>query len=150
MSATSRLDDSFTLSNYDGQAPSPAIKIKLPENLTADELSRILCLGDSKEPAYGFPALRDWLSKLLQSLRLQQNAAHPHHKHPYNISEIHIQAVDWFWRNRTGHEDKLGFLKLQSTIRTDPYLHDGEDKERADWVPGAVFLRGGSVAMLVI
>ncbi|KAF2624696.1 hypothetical protein BU25DRAFT_413242 [Macroventuria anomochaeta] len=41
-------------------------------------------------------------------------------------------------------------MKIQSKIETDPYVHDGEEKARADWIPGAVFLRGGSVAVLII
>lgn len=48
-----------------------------------------------------------------------------------------------------GKEDKLGFMKIQAKIETDKYVHEGEEKERADWLPGAVFLRGGSVAILV-
>jgi len=44
-----------------------------------------------------------------------------------------VHAADWFTPK------KLGFVKLQADVRTD----DG------DWVPGTVFLRGGSVGMLV-
>lgn len=40
-------------------------------------------------------------------------------------------------------------MKIQARIETDPYVHDGENEARADWLPGAVFLRGGSVAILV-
>jgi ADP-sugar diphosphatase len=48
-----------------------------------------------------------------------------------------------------GKENKLGFMKLQAKIETDAYVHDGENEARADWLPGAVFLRGGSVAIMV-
>ena len=108
-------------------------------------------MKSSSEPkaAFTFPALDNWLSKLLHNFDLQQNEAHPFHKHPYKLRMLEIQAVDWFWRNRPGYEDKLGFMKIQSTIETDPYLHGGEDNPRADWIPGAIFLRGGSVAVLV-
>lgn len=149
MSASTKQGNTFVLSDHGGEALTHPLHIHFPANLTSQELSRLLTSDASRQPAYSFPALQDWLSKLLHSLGLQQNPSHPYHKHPYKLSEISIQAVDWFWRNRPGHEDKLGFMKIQSTIETDPYLHDGEDKERPDWVPGAVFLRGGSVAMLV-
>lgn len=85
----------------------------------------------------------------MENFRLQENESHPYHKYPYRLRELDIQAVDWFWRNVPGKEDKLGFMKIQSKIETDPYVHEGEEKERADWLPGAVFLRGGSVAILV-
>ena len=91
----------------------------------------------------------DWLQKLLHNFDLQQHEAHPFHRHPYKLRRLEVQAVDWFWRGRPGHEDKLGFMKIQSKIETDPYIHDGEEKPKADWIPGALFLRGGSVAVLV-
>lgn len=65
------------------------------------------------------------------------------------LHEIDVQAVDWFWRDRPGHEDNLGFMKIQAKIETDAYIHTSEEKARADWLPGAVFLRGGSVGILV-
>jgi ADP-sugar diphosphatase len=100
-------------------------------------------------PAYTFPALQNWLARLLHNLKLQEDVSHPYHAHPYKLRELDVQAVDWFWRNVPGKEDKLGFLKLQAKIETDPYVHDNEEEARADWLPGAVFLRGGSVAILV-
>jgi hypothetical protein len=137
------------ISQYQRYHFDPPIEVHLPYNLTPEEFDKLLTSSSNPKAAFTFPALDNWLSKLLRNFDLQQNKTHPFHKHPYKLRMLEIQAVDWFWRNRPGHEDKLGFMKIQSKIETDLYLHDDEDKPRADWIPGAVFLRGGSVAVLV-
>lgn len=144
-------EPSLSLQEYNNKALASPVKVFLPASLTSKEFLNLLEAGSSssKKPAYGFPAFQSWFSKLLKSFNDQDNEAHPFHKHPYQLREIDVQAVDWFWRNRPGHEDKLGFMKIQSKIQTAAYTHDGEKKSRADWLPGAVFLRGGSVAVLV-
>lgn len=85
-----------------------------------------------------FPAFSAWLSTLQSSLAQQiLNPAHPHHQNPYSLRSITIQALDFF-----GPQDKqkIGFVKLTADIRN----------AQKETLPGAVFLRGGSVAMLVI
>jgi hypothetical protein len=89
------------------------------------------------EPGFGFPALRNWFVKLLHALDAQEDELHPFHSNPYRLRKLDIEAADWF------KEGKLGFVKLQSEIRND----DPDDEK--NWTPGAVFLRGGSVAVLV-
>lgn len=138
-----------TISQYKHYTFEPPIEVHLPRSLTPEKFDRLLTSQSNSEAAFTFPALDNWLSKLLHNFGLQQNEAHPFHKHPYKLRMLEVQAVDWFWICRPGHEDKLGFMKIQSKIETDPYVHEGEDKARADWIPGAVFLRGGSVAVLV-
>lgn len=138
-----------TIKQYKQYTFNPPIEVSLPTGLTAAEFDRLLRSDSNSEVAFTFPALDNWLTKLLHNFRLQQDKAHPFHKHPYKLNMIEVQAVDWFWRDRKGREDKLGFMKIQSKIETDPYIHDGEPEARADWIPGAVFLRGGSVALLV-
>lgn len=138
-----------TIQQYRHHAFDPPVEVILPANLTTEEFNSLLTSPSNPKAAFTFPALDNWLSKLLQNFDLQQDEAHPFHKHPYKLRMLEIQAVDWFWRGRPGHEDKLGFMKIQAKIETDAYVHDAEEKERADWIPGAVFLRGGSVAVLV-
>ncbi|KAF2852704.1 hypothetical protein T440DRAFT_497702 [Plenodomus tracheiphilus IPT5] len=141
----------LALQEFNGEDLTPSVQVYLPHNLRPREFLRLFTSSTSTfKPAFTFPALQNWFSKLNQNLKLQDHEDHPFHKHPYRLREIEIQAVDWFWRNKPGKEDKLGFMKIQAKIETDPYLHDGEESERADWLPGAVFLRGGSVAMLII
>lgn len=140
---------SFRLFQIRTQKINPSIPVYLPHNLTTLDLAALLPVSPAP-PAYTFPALENWITRLLQNFALQESdPSHPFHKHPYKLRELDIQAVDWFWRDVPGKEDKLGFMKIQAKIETDPYVHEGEEKERADWLPGAVFLRGGSVAMLV-
>jgi ADP-sugar diphosphatase len=140
---------SLTLRNYNGRNLDPEIPVYLPPALTAPEFLALFSSPERPTPAYTFPALQNWFVRTLANFALQHDQAHPFHKHPYKLREIDVQTVDWFWRNRTGHEDKLGFMKVQTKVETDAYVHAGEEKPRADWIPGAIFLRGGSVAVLV-
>lgn len=57
---------------------------------------------------------------------------------PYTLRSIAIQSVDWFGK-------RIGFLKLKAVIRN----RAGKDDPKKD-LPGIAFLRGGSVAMLMI
>lgn len=139
-----------TLSQYKNYTFDPPIEVDLPKSLTPDEFNKLLTSQSNPKAAYTFPALDKWLTNVFHNLELQNNDAHPFHKHPYKLRSIEVQAVDWFWRGLKGKEDKLGFMKIQSKFETDRYVHGGEEKARADWIPGAVFLRGGSVAVLII
>ncbi|KAI9726585.1 MAG: hypothetical protein M1828_000952 [Chrysothrix sp. TS-e1954] len=81
-----------------------------------------------------FPAFRTWLSTLQESLARQTQANHTFNTCPYALQDINIQAVDRFGGSR------VGFVKLTATIKN----------SQGEKLPGSIFLRGGSVAMLVI
>ncbi|KAK0632185.1 hypothetical protein B0T14DRAFT_418716 [Immersiella caudata] len=101
--------------------PRAKIPVTLPEGL-------------SQEQVLSFHPFQTWLSTLQNSLALQsQNPSHPFHKSPYTLRSVTIQSYDLFGK-------RIGFLKLTSNVSTS----DGES------LPGAVFLRGASVAMLVM
>ncbi|KIW26911.1 uncharacterized protein PV07_06699 [Cladophialophora immunda] len=101
---------------------NPSIPVTHPSTLTKDQL-------------LNFPAFKTWLNTLQRSLSLQHSSAsHPFHGSPYSLRSINVQSVDFF----SGH--RLGFLKLKATVTND----QGES------LPGSVFMRGGSVAMLII
>lgn len=87
----------------------------------------------SREQLLSFPAFRIWLSTLQHSLSLQRYPSHEFNKSPYILRRIDIQAVDYFGGKR------LGFIKFKADVSND----SGES------LPGSVFLRGGSVGMLV-
>ncbi|KAK4449201.1 putative nudix domain-protein [Podospora aff. communis PSN243] len=90
--------------------------------------------GLSQEQVLSFHPFQTWLTTLQNSLAVQsQNPSHPFHKFPYSLRSVTIQSYDLFGK-------RIGFLKLTSTVSTP----DGES------LPGAVFLRGASVAMLVM
>ncbi len=81
-----------------------------------------------------FKPFTDWAESLKISLALQENEGHPFHDAPYTLRSVDIQSVDWFGPT------KLGFVKLNAEVRND----------NSQSLPGVAFLRGGSVAMLMI
>ncbi|KAI8958145.1 hypothetical protein F5Y11DRAFT_337160 [Daldinia sp. FL1419] len=103
----------------------PNIPVKLPEGL-------------SEEKLLGFPPFNNWLTTLTRSLSLQHtNVTHPFHQDPYTLRGITIQSFDLF--GRAPHQ-RLAFLKLIADVK------NGADET----LPGSMFLRGPSVAMLVM
>lgn len=100
---------------------SPACPVKLSHDLSKDQL-------------LSFIPFKTWTSTLKNSLVQQDHKHHPFHASPYRLRSIDIQSVDYF-----GGGSRLGFIKLTANVSND----DGEK------LPGSVFLRGGSVAMLV-
>lgn len=87
----------------------------------------------SKDALLGFPAFKTWLSTVQHSLERQQSSRHEFHADPYVLRSIDVQAVDFFGGGR------LGFVKMRAEV----------SNSRGESLPGSVFLRGGSVAILV-
>ncbi|RMZ67804.1 NUDIX family hydrolase [Pyrenophora seminiperda CCB06] len=128
----------LTLKAFNSQTLNPEIPVYLPWNLTAREFQALIStpeessiLFPDSQPYFSFPALRHWLSRLLNTLSTQNDPT----RSPYTLRSLDIEAVDWFFPGR------LGFMKLQSSIEND-------EAEGSNWIPGAVFLRGRSVAVL--
>ena len=103
----------------------PQSKPEVPVNLTKDL---------DKDQLLSFPAFKTWINTLQHSLDIQKNKTHTFHSAPYKLRKIDIQAVDYFGGGR------VGFIKLKAEISND----NGEK------LPGSVFLRGGSVGMMLI
>lgn len=99
---------------------SPECPVHLTSDLTKDQL-------------LSFPAFKTWSETLQHSLKQQESKDHTFHEKPYKLRKIDIQSVDFFGGER------IGFIKFKAEVSND----DGEK------FPGSVFLRGGSVAMLV-
>jgi len=99
---------------------SPTVEVKLVPDITKDQLL-----------AYG--PFNDWLTTLQTSLALQKSKEHPFNDDEYVLKSIQIQAVDWFGK-------RIGFIKFKAVV-------ENGKKEK---LPGGVFMRGGSVAMLMI
>lgn len=122
--------------------------ISVPTNLTRISMSTFTipcdhgqqsllvdCTPDlNKDTLLRFPAFQIWLSTLQQSLKQQQHPSHEFHKDPYVLRKIDIQAVDFFKGGR------LGFVKLKADV----------SNKSGESLPGSVFLRGGSVGMLLL
>ncbi|KAJ4298273.1 hypothetical protein N0V90_006173 [Kalmusia sp. IMI 367209] len=109
-------------------------KILLPWNLDAEDLM-------------SFMPFVKWSEKLSHNLGLQENKAHAFHSRPYKLWGIEVQAADWFGDidPRTGKSGKLGFVKMQVKIETEM-----DSQGRSEMTPGAVFLRGQAVGVLII
>jgi ADP-sugar diphosphatase len=86
----------------------------------------------TQEDLHSFLAFKTWLNTLQQSLKRQENPSHEFHHDPYILRKIDIQSVDRFGT-------RLGFIKLKAEV----------SNGRGETLPGSVFLRGGSVGMLV-
>ncbi|KAK1837078.1 putative nudix domain-protein [Podospora conica] len=103
--------------------PEYKVPITLPASLTQDQVLQ-------------FQPFQSWLQTLHHSLTTQSSPSHPFHTNPYALRSITIQSHDLFGPTR------IGFLKLTCSVTT--------ATSPSEWLPGAVFLRGPSVAMLVI
>lgn len=88
----------------------------------------------SEDQLLSFPAFKTWFETLQHSLALQAKAPHCFHSSPFKLRSITIQSCDFFGGKR------LGFLKLTAEVTND----------LGERLPGSVFLRGGSVCMLLI
>ena len=104
----------------------PGFEPECPVHLTSDL---------SEDQLLSFPAFKNWTGTLKQSLKQQENKSHTFHDAPYKLRSIDIQSVDFFGKSK----DRIGFIKLTAQVTND----------NDEYLPGSVFLRGGSVAMLV-
>lgn len=101
--------------------PSTSTQVHLTHDLTQEQL-------------LSFHPFKSWLYTLQRSLSLQSaKASHPFHNDPYRLESITIQSVDFFGA-------RVGFIKLKTVVKS----------KNGDTLPGSVFLRGGSVAILLI
>lgn len=100
--------------------PSSKIPVNSIPDLTQDEF-------------LSFPAFKTWIATLQQSLSRQGHPSHEFHQDPYVLRKIDIQSIDRFGGGR------LGFVKLKAEV----------SNGQGETLPGSVFLRGGSVGMLV-
>ncbi|KAK7914540.1 hypothetical protein PG985_012243 [Apiospora marii] len=105
-------------------------------NITHEQSSIPVTLPDGLEKAtfLAFPPFQNWLGTVQRSLKLQSRTTHPFNDDPYSLRSITVQSYDLFGGSR------LGFLKLKADVSNAA----GEN------LPASVFLRGPSVAMLVI
>ncbi|KAF4635807.1 hypothetical protein G7Y89_g2289 [Cudoniella acicularis] len=114
---------------FDLEGFSPAVPVSfardMPKKFSKDELLK-------------YKPFLKWLETLKSSLSLQYKLdvepLHPFHNDPYTLREIHIQAVDYFG-------ERIGFIKLDAVL---------ENGKSSVGLPGKIFMRGGSVAMLMI
>lgn len=106
-----------------------------------DPVPVILTDDITEERLLAYPAFKTWITALKASLERQHvEPKHPFHEAPYSLRRVTIQSVDYFGRDKETGLLKLGFVKLSAEIRN----------KNGEYLPGIAFLRGGSVAMLMI
>lgn len=121
--------------------PSPPLKLLIRANMATFNLPNAspsvpvhLTNDLSQDQLLSFPAFKTWISTLQHSLSLQKHKDHTFNSAPYKLRKIDIQSVDFFRGGR------IGFIKLKAEVSND----------NVEKLPGSVFLRGGSVGMMVI
>lgn len=115
----------FQLSDFEEPVP---VKFEVGTDITPNQLVK-------------WPAFITWSKALKCSLEGQKDPKHPFHKCPYKLKLITIQNVDWFGKDPPdGRGRFIGFVKLKADVE------NGKDVP----LPGIAFLRGGTVAMLMI
>jgi ADP-sugar diphosphatase len=112
----------FTLDDWN---PAPEIRVYAP--------------GLTQKEILSFQAFQNWAKSLKESLALQKRTNHTFHQWPYYLRHVEIQACDKF-------EGRVRFMKMYAKVENDKMTDSGEN----EWLPGVVFLRGGSVAVLMI
>jgi len=123
------------LESFDLPKFSPAVKVTLARDLDPQF---------NKELLGTYEPFIEWVKQLRASLELQHKEVedlekrHPFHDDPYQLESIHIQAVDFFG-------PRIGFLKYKAVIR-----NQRGNKGKPMELPGSIFMRGGSVGMLMI
>ncbi|KAH6694329.1 NUDIX family hydrolase [Leptodontidium sp. MPI-SDFR-AT-0119] len=120
---------SFELPNWNIQSKTGVPLVHFAEGLTE--------AGLTKEKVLGFTAFQNWIDTLQKSLQRQVFNTHTFYDDPYFLRWIKIQAIDEF--DIKGVK-RLFFIKLFAEVTTD----------KKEFLPGVVFLRGGSVAVLMI
>ncbi|KAL5322588.1 hypothetical protein ACEPPN_010561 [Leptodophora sp. 'Broadleaf-Isolate-01'] len=88
----------------------------------------------TKEQLLGFLPFNKWLSALKTSLDRQGKEQHLFHTSPFSLRSITIQSVDFF------KPTVIGFVKLNARV----------ENANGKILPGIAFLRGPSVAVLMI
>lgn len=96
--------------------------------------------GITREKLLEFKPFTNWLDAMQKSIRGQCDPEHPFHgkKERYSLKSIDIKAVEFF-ENCT--PSRIGFILMETVVQN----HKDEKP-----LPGIVFLRGGSVAILMI
>jgi ADP-sugar diphosphatase len=95
---------------------------------------RFLTKEISEEELLKFRPFNVWLAALKSSFHGQKEEGHPFHEAPYTLRSIDIQSVDRFGARG------IGFVKIRAEIKN----------RNNESLPGVAFLRGGSVAILMI
>lgn len=101
--------------------------------MTSRDVPIALPEGLSRERLDAFKPFTSWMKQLNTSFALQSNPSHAFHADPYVLRSVTVQAYDMFG-------PRVGFLKVTAQV----------SNAAGDKLPAGAFLRGPSVAMLVM
>ncbi|KAF3902742.1 hypothetical protein AA313_de0203141 [Arthrobotrys entomopaga] len=126
-----RLPYSHSISRIHSSTPSSRAMTTLPLPRIYNNVPLIIPshVCAKQDEILEFPAFKSWISRLTSALRPENNPA------GYNLRSIEITNVVRF------SSDKLGFVMLNALVK---------DAENEVSLPGAVLLRGPSVAILAL
>jgi ADP-sugar diphosphatase len=85
-----------------------------------------------------FPAFKQWFVSLGSNLAIQQTPGHTFETEPWRLIEVKIHTVTVF------PNGKIGFMTIEAILRK------GDGKSPGNALERVVFLRGGSVAVLML
>ncbi|KAK5451378.1 hypothetical protein LTS15_008142 [Exophiala xenobiotica] len=114
----------FIMSAFELPKPYPKVQVKIPANVTREQL-------------LSFIPFKNWLETLQESMKLQsKEEEHPFHtiEERYTLRQIDVHAVEYFG-------SRIGFVLMETIVQ-----NEADSRPLA----GIVFLRGGSVAILMI
>ncbi|KAL1605354.1 hypothetical protein SLS60_004902 [Paraconiothyrium brasiliense] len=95
--------------------------------------------GITQSQILDFRGFDTWQKTLKSSLKRQKFSDHEFNKDPYELKGIEIQSYDLIGKAGTESHRPL-FIKLRAKV----------ESPQGDSIPAVVFLRGGSVAVLII
>ncbi|KAL6712072.1 hypothetical protein ACN47E_003115 [Coniothyrium glycines] len=101
----------------------PALKVTVSDGIDLD-----------RERAMAFPALANWVDTMKKNLAVQEDIGSKFANDPWQLHEVKIHNVTVFANG------KIGFMTIEAMLKT----KGGKPLDRV------VFLRGGSVAVLMI
>ncbi|KAF2442213.1 hypothetical protein P171DRAFT_433761 [Karstenula rhodostoma CBS 690.94] len=85
----------------------------------------------------GFPAFKGWLTTLTENLVRQKQPGQVYSTDPWRLEKVKIHHVTLFGKN-------IGFMTIEA------FLRKGDGQALKDRLDRVIFLRGGSVAVLMI
>ncbi|KAI4920547.1 hypothetical protein J4E85_009314 [Alternaria conjuncta] len=109
-------------STFQLSAWEPAIRVTVADGHTLDEAKLL-----------GFPAFKNWLNALKKDINVQTTSGHTFEKDPWRLVGVNIHSVTVF------EGGKIGFMTIEALMR-----------KGAKSLDRVIFLRGGSVAVLMI
>jgi len=109
-------------STFQLSAWEPAIPVTVADGHTLDEKKLL-----------GFPAFKNWLEALQKNLDMQTTPGHTFEKDPWRLEGVNIHSITVFANG------KIGFMTIEALMRKSDHK-----------LERVIFLRGGSVAVLMI